>query len=179
MASTLVIPIAFVVLASSLLWLLIGAKGHWLVKTVFSGAAIAFGLAVWFALESYAGWPTTETLPKKFRLNWAVVNEPVAIYVWASDVNPPERWWFERKPLDSPRAYQIPYSRSQHEQTEKALVLIRAGKVVMGEGDADSKADGQGVGGEDGSNGEGGFSGELPGEALFYELPEPVFPEKQ
>lgn len=176
MASTLIIPLAFVLLVSSLLWLLIGAKGHWLTKTIFSGTAVAFGLAVWFALESYAGWPTTENLPKKFRLNWAVVNEPVAIYVWASDVNPPERRWFERKPTDSPRAYQIPYSRSQHEQTEKALALITEGKVVMGERDTNSEGKSKGMGGD----GEGGLNSESPGEVpMFYELPEPVFKEKQ
>ena len=49
------IPFAFFILSSLLLWLLIGAKGHWLLKASVISFVLYFCLSIDFSLENLLG----------------------------------------------------------------------------------------------------------------------------
>ncbi|GAG04751.1 unnamed protein product, partial [marine sediment metagenome] len=100
------LTMAFILCASLLLWIIIGAKGWWLVKVPVIAMTLYFGLAVWYSVDSYLGWPSTHDPPRKFQVHWIVVNEPPktapntgAIYLMLTkvphpdDEKPKNDWW--------------------------------------------------------------------------------------
>lgn len=160
------VPVAFLLLATLLLWFLIYTKGSIWLKvglTLFSGY---FSLVLWSSLATFAGWATDKSLPDEFMLQWAMIVEPDkktkdpgAIYVWImgaeSDAkNPLNLLGYESEHAE-PRAFKLPYSRPMHEALEEALQALKKGKSVKGQkngkfggkggqGDKEGQADGDG-----------------------------------
>jgi hypothetical protein len=137
----LVIPISFLILASILLWVLIGVKGKWWLKLVFIIFVPPLGLLIWNALDSYLGWPTSEEPPERFILIWGVAIEPDPktgfegiVYIWGdpSILENTERGILNYEPEEQePRAYKIPYSRELHEGLEGAKKKIAKGEQII------------------------------------------------
>jgi hypothetical protein len=76
------------------------------------------------------GWPARQTLPERFVLLAAVIDEPTkksegALYVW---VHPIEG----DKPGKEPRAYRLPYSKDLHALLNEGLKKARQGISQMG-----------------------------------------------
>jgi len=199
----------FVICASLLLWIIIGAKGWWWLKLPVIALTLYFGVAVWYSVDSYLGWPSKHDPPRLFQVNWVIVDEPAkgtsdpgAIYVLLTKLDHPddkkqaESSWSKYLSIlgyvgskDSPRLYQVPYSRPLHEKMAKVQGMLMKGKFVMGEftkgkgmgqpGNGDGEGDGKGNGkgeGEDGKKGKGkGYRGDNwgMGDWHFYQLPPP------
>jgi len=115
---------AYAALALGLGWALVG-RGGWKRRVPFIVCAPALALALWLGRADPAGWPTAATLPKQATLVWAQVDEPDPsaadpgrIYLWLNTGRP------------APRAYSLPYTRSLHEQVQKALKALRRGDPI-------------------------------------------------
>jgi hypothetical protein len=172
----------FVIFSTLLLWIVIGAKGWWLLKLPVIAATLYFGIAVWYSVDSYLGWPSTQYPPRQFQLHWALVNEPAkggndpgGIYLWLSkmkhedDKKIEKTWekWFTwlgyEQDTQSPRVYIVPYSRPLHEQMQKAQEMLKKGRKIIGEfvpgepGQVGEEGDGKGKGkgGKGKGNGKG------------------------
>jgi hypothetical protein len=165
MTETIGIPVAFVLLTILILWVVIGVKGKWWVKTCLISLTLYFSVGLWISIDGLLGWPTTDGPPQKFEIHWLLVKEPNkktgdsgAIYMWASNVNANKQSSFSpfgsKKPLSKPRLYQLPYSRSMHEQTESILEKLKKGERHM------ATLDGEGQGGKEGEGSGKGREGE-------------------
>lgn len=116
------IPAGFAILTGLLLWAVIGSKGAWLPKLALIVLLPVFVWRVNIALDGYRGFPVQAQPPDNARLLAHAIEEPAgdepgAIYVWLL-VN------------DKPRAYQLPYSRSQHEELARAGEMQQQGRTV-------------------------------------------------
>ena len=125
---TVGIPITFVIIASVLLWFLIGAKGNWYLKAALIVITLYTSVGLWLSIDGMLGWPTYKDPPKTFQIHWLMVEEPNkiagspgAVYLWASDIDKEEK----------SRLYALPYSRNAHEQSEDILDKLKNGKPVV------------------------------------------------
>lgn len=118
------------------------------------------------AVHGLWGWPSPDTLPERFTLLAAVIDEPSAksaggLYVWVNAID-------HGKPAAQPRAYRLPYSKDLHGLLAEGMKKVRQG--VSQVGTAEPKA------------GTKGFSWLRPGsqeqEIKIRDLPTPQLPEK-
>ena len=193
------IPAVFFMLFLLVLWFVIGAKGHWIVKAGIIGLTLHLCISIGLSLSAFAGWPSDENLPDKFIVHWMVVQEPEKttrapgfIYIWASDISEKrhtreagwKRFFFtlSSQEKEAPRAYVLPYSKQKHEDAEGVLTKIRDGKAVVGERGAGEGGPGEGPPGDDNANGEdggkGGGSFSKSEDITFHELPPTSLPKK-
>ena len=111
------------------------------------------------------------------------------MYIWAEGLEPEEdkdKWWlsFEKDDTDAPRAYKLPYNRELHENAQKALERLQAGKGVMGKNGMGEAQEGEGegsegpMGGDGETGGQGGGSLTKNGGITFQELPPTKLPDK-
>jgi|TARA_R110000824_G_scaffold55629_7_gene153072 hypothetical protein len=195
------ITLGFVLVAALALWFIIGSKGHWLSKALVIFASLYFCLSVGFSVKDYMGWPTEESLPKKFLVHWIVIQEPDkktgdkgAIYVWTKPLSKVEdktvTWedyllsFYDGK--SKPRAHRMSYSRDMHEKAQQAIDTIRSGGQIGGqsgqgkEGDGDGNAEKGKASNGTGENakGQGGGSLTRNGGVIFHKLPPPRLPDK-
>ncbi|KPJ85275.1 hypothetical protein AMJ57_03675 [Parcubacteria bacterium SG8_24] len=198
--ATLAIPFAFVLLAALLCWFVVTAKGRWWVKLTLVILVPSFCFVIWGALSSYLGWPTDERPVGKTLLLWVSVQEPQpqgaepgAIFLWLVPLE--EEEGEESGPLSyarlggEPRAHRLPYDRQSHEMLSRAADSLRQGRPVVLEWIEREPTEGGGGSGspetEEGEEGrpegtprEGNRYGHQDQEFRMYELPAPVFPEK-
>jgi hypothetical protein len=192
------IPFAFFILSSLLLWLVIGAKGHWLIKASVISFVLYFCVSIDFSLENLLGWPSSQSLPEKFQVHWIKIREPNkktkeqgAIYVWVTNLNQTDKeegWdgWrrlfvsFNNYDLREPRAYRLFYSKEDHQKAQRAITLLKGGdKVGGGNGKGKGKGKGgKGKGDGDGGKKNGGGSLSRNGGVYFEKLPPPRLPDK-
>ena len=199
------IPVVFFIVFVLVLWFIIGAKGHWVIKAMTIGAALHLCLSIGLSLSGLGGWPSEDPLPDKFIVNWVLVQEPDkatgdagTIYLWVTDISDKKdpatmkqgwkRFFFSLSENQdgAPRGYLAPYSKDKHKEAEDILTKIRAGKVVVGERggageEGGGEGDGEGMGGEDNAGGEGsegGGSFSRTSDITFHELPPTSLPEK-
>lgn len=195
MNSTYGIPIACITFAILLLWLLIGAKGHWILKMLITTFSLYFFACLWSSLNGLLGWPTEENvLNKKIQILWMDIKEPNkktgnlgAIYVWAKHLNSIEThdWILDfnyKQSENESRLYKLPYSRDMHKQAIQMMQMIASGEKVYGEMKDGKKSSesGKSKHGEKGEGKEGGDQGSLSQEQemMFHQLPPPHFQEK-
>jgi len=192
------IPFAFFLLSSLLLWLIIGIKGHWLVKALVISFVLYFCISIDFSLENLLGWPSDQSLPEKFQVHWIEIKEPNkktkelgCIYVWATNSSKfykKDGWDDWRKVFMSfqsydprePRAYRLSYSKEDHKKAQRAVELIKGGNKVGG-GNGKGKGKGKGKGGKgdgDGGKKNGGGSLSRNGGVYFEKLPPSRLPDK-
>jgi hypothetical protein len=124
---------SYVALAVLLLSLNLRSAWRWPVKAAAIGVTAGFFVVAFLAVLGLLGWPTDAAPPGRFRLHAALVREPDragrsagAIYLWLSPHGE------DREILAPPRAYAMPYSRTLHEQTARALGRLGAGHAVEG-----------------------------------------------
>lgn len=160
------IPIAFILLASIGLWLLIFAKGWWFLKICFITLCLYFSVAMWVSLSQLSGWPSNSEMPEKFLINGIAVQEPSRtnpndkgnIYIWATELDDEYKakktevssWllpFVSKKRPSEPRAYRLPYTQDLKQQLAQASKMMKAGKPVVGERNKlMGKGEGQGQG---------------------------------
>ena len=78
------------------------------------------------------GWPAAVSLPNKFLLHYAVIEEPDkktdnqgSIYLWLTDLA-------SDQPAAQPRSYRINYLQETHVQVVKAMKKITGGNIQIG-----------------------------------------------
>lgn len=138
------LTLGFLILVSVLLWFLIGSRGRWTAKFVLIGAAVWYGIALFYSARQLMGWPSPEAVPPHSQVIAMRIEEPDpqanhsgAIYIWADlpsgesgapDDPGTSRWHprslFETRHPTAPRAYKLPYDREVHRR------LIRAQQQV-------------------------------------------------
>lgn len=191
--NTLSIPLAFIVLMALNLWITIGIKGFWWVKTLLIAASLTLAIFVWASLESYLGWPCRSDFPEEYQILWLSIQEPTvdkdgAVFLWARPVESemdlvPYDLFVYKPTISEPRAFYLDYTRNLHEQSQKALESLKQGKIIIGK-KADKGADGSNGSGEStedqNANSESkGTGGETKGgDPYFFELPPTKFIEK-
>ena len=198
------IPLVFFTLAGLILWFIIGAKGHWLLKASVIFITLYLCLSVGASIPNFAGWPSDDRLPDEFLVHWILVREPDkktkddgSIYIWASTLSGPKEQaytgWkrfllsFAVQDTREPRSYRTPYSTEAHKRASGAVSKIRAGGSVVGRnnGKGDGKGDGKGGKGK-GDGTEGGSKGQGKGggsfsrsdDISFHDLPDTILPNK-
>lgn len=172
----LVGALAFFILASLLLWVVVYAHGPWVLKLVTIVVVPAFMFAIWFGFNSFSGYPyQTTTWPTRalFVSGYYVDPDPAthtkgAIYVWVvlpktTRLNP-----FSYNPHGDPRAYKLPYTEQDAEQVQKAMLATSKGKGV------EIRSKKNGVKGKHG----GGASTGTKSHVTAYVLP-PVTPQQK
>lgn len=176
------IPIAFVLLVAIGLWLLIFARGWWILKLIFMSFCVYFSIVVWLSLSQLSGWPSNSELPEKFLFNGVAVKEPSIInlqdkgniYIWATeltneftakktDVSPWLLPFVSKKRSSEPRAYRLPYSEQMKEQLAQVSKMMKSGKSVVGERNNLLGKNGEGEGGNGKGEGEGEGKGKGQG----------------
>jgi len=195
---TIGIPIAFVIIVSILLWLLIGAKGKWYLKAILMAIALYTSVGLWTSIDGMLGWPTAKSPPETFQIHWLTVEEPNkitgdsgAIYLWASDMDQEE---VDKNPFlfgmpvekGKSRLYTLPYSRNAHEQSENILTRLKNGESVIaskgkpGEGEGEGEEGNSQAGREGEGTGEGSSDGSISQEQdyIFHILPPAKLPDK-
>lgn len=181
--NTLIIPISFCLMASILIWFIIGSKGKWEIKAFITFIYLYFGLLIWFALASYLGWPSKEDFPNKYVVYWAKVEEPDAsnegkIYFWLSEVDSNRSYnfleYYNKK--DEPRIYEIPYSKNLHKKVQNMIENIKKGSVYVG-GEKTNKLKNSGLDSNPLGNGQFEFNQNSKDHYMFS-LPPANLPEK-
>ena len=186
------IALGFVLIASLVLWFIIGSKGHWLSKAAIILLSLYFCMSVGLSVGEFMGWPTDEKMPDKFLVHWVVVDEPDpklgdegSIYIW---IQPLEKSEDKRGSWNDyllsfydgdsqPRSYRLPYSRELHERAQEALGMIMRGEGVGGTGEGKGKMGA--AKGNSKKQGKGGGSLTRNGGVMFHKLPPPQLPDKE
>lgn len=150
---------AYGALALGLAWSLTGTAS-WRRRAPYIVCAPPLALALWLGRPDPAGWPSAASIPKGAQLVWAQVDEPDPsvsdpghVYLWL-DVGGTE-----------PRAYVVPYTRTLHQQVQKALQSVKRGRPM-------------GVARTVGGHGHGQATPGHRGEIRFYPHPPVVLPAK-
>ena len=120
----------FIFIVVLLLSLNLRTSFHWSLKAGVVILALIFYVITLYSLPGFYGWPTKESLPKKFLLIGMNVQEPRneadsgVIYMWVVSL------------LDNnnkPRAYQLPYSQELHTRLTAAKKRMEFGHTMAGE----------------------------------------------
>lgn len=161
---------SYIVLAVLLLSINLYSKWSWQVKTMTIIVTSAFYIISYFSFPPLLGWPTEQDLPSHFRLLSSEVHQPDkltgdegAVYLWAKEVE-------DITTRVLPRAYTLPYSSLLHEKIISAQSKIDQGIPQIGEYEKD-----------DSMRQEVLDSSKIGQESLdiqFYDLPDPLFPDK-
>ena len=83
------------------------------------------------ALKTTQGWATADSIPPRFVLLAAVIEEPVKdktkgeIFVWLQEL-------VDNKPQGEPRAFRFPYEKGLHSLFEDGMKKIRNGNSQIG-----------------------------------------------
>lgn len=170
----IVAALLFLVLSGLLLWAVVYGSGWWEFKLATILVVPAFMFAIWFALESFTGYPTTQTFPQRalFISGYYVDPDPQthskgAIYIWvilpkAHSVNP-----LDYNPNGDPRAYKLPYDEQTAEQVQRAMEAAKRGSQVEVRSKRKTTSHGKGSGGNVGG-----------GRITTYVLPKTQAPAK-
>jgi hypothetical protein len=134
MISVQVLAIAYAVIGALLLYLLVATRRSVSFKIFAVVLISSLYVGTYLGLKELQGWPVNEELPERFRLHWAMINEPDkaqnaqgTIYLWIQTSAP------NGKLIDEPRAYHLPYDLKMAEKVEKALRQIGEGRPVGGQ----------------------------------------------
>ena len=127
------IIICYVILAFLLVLFNLRTNFHWLIKSSMIILTTFFYILTYDSFKNLLGWPSSDTLPDRFRLVAAQIYEPNAlinsegsIFVWVTNME-------ELAGLGTPRSYSLPYNKEIHEKISKALVNLKNGIPQMGE----------------------------------------------
>lgn len=161
---------AYVLLALLLLSINLYSNWAWPVKAATIIITSIFYLVAYFSIPPMLGWPTSAELPGKFKLNAIHVvqpdkltNEDGAIYLWLTEIE-------DLEATGIPRAYELPYSDPLYKAVNEARTKMKKGIEQLGE---TKKPDDDAV-----KIDKKGKTTQTSTPIKFYDLPDPMFPEK-
>jgi amino acid transporter len=163
--------LAYVVIALLLLSINLYSNWSWRIKTATIIVVSLFYIVTYFSLPPLMGWPTDAKLPERFALIGAHVREPDkllgaegVIFLWVTEM-------IGGTLASEPRAYRVPFTPEFHAQVVSAVSKLRKGLPQLGEARAVDKA-------PVGRPTETKRGGQVSLDIQFYDLPDPLFPEK-
>ncbi len=130
MTGVIGLALAYVLLACLLLLAVLRSDIRPATKLVLVVACAGFYAWHFQSLQSWRGWPASDSLPEHFELIDSITiepdlgrDQPGAIYVWIRDLD-----------ADSPvpRAYRFDYDKSLHRQVDDSLRKQREGRYQVG-----------------------------------------------
>ena len=132
---------SYVVVSLALLLLGLFARWSWPVKICLIALVSASFMVVYFALPALLGWPSGQTVPKRFNLLAVFFQEPEpvtgeagAIFFWATDVDPLAD--------QRPRAYRLPFSLRLKTVFEEGRGKLRQNIPQIGEAELEDEVHG-------------------------------------
>lgn len=162
---------AYIIIGLLLLSINLYSKWSWPVKVATIVVTSVFYLVTYFSIPPLLGWPTTQLLPERFRLLAVHIQEPNKtlnldgeIYLWISEVG--------ARANNKPRAFRLPYDEEMHAKAVEASTKLRKGLPQLGEIVEEDEAM-RGAAPKDLLEG-----GQKSMKVDFYDLPDPLFPEK-
>ncbi|MES9834111.1 MAG: hypothetical protein ABW139_17885 [Candidatus Thiodiazotropha sp. DIVDIV] len=168
--STMLLVLAYVALTALISLSLIRAPLHWSLKLVLIVTASALYFVSFQGWRDVQGWPVSSSLPLRFQLHAAVIEEPDkrtgsagTIFVWVTDLS-------DGEPDERPRAYRVNYEKELHNNLQDALRNLRNGVVQLGRVSSS--------GGLAGLPRDYTRMGERREKIEIYSLPDPALPEK-
>jgi hypothetical protein len=179
MIDYVILSVIFLMIFALNLWVFIHVRGHAFFKMFAVTLSVVACLSLVAALNGVAGWPTTDSLPERFQVQWVVViepnkatGEPGHIHILVQDQK-------RVKGKDGVRLHVQDYSREKHEQANKIQERIKSGDKVYGE--SIRKSGNKGMKGSDKAKDGGGRSGgdSAYSDPMFHELPPPKPPQKK
>lgn len=160
---------AYILLAALLLSVNLYSKWSWQLKTITIIITSVFYIISYISFPPLLGWPTNQKLPAHFRLLATEVHQPDkltgeegSVFLWLKEVE-------DITALVLPRAYVLPYSSLLHEKIINVQSKIDRGIPQLGEYEEDSMRR------EVINSSE---TGQKSLDIQFYDLPDPLFPEK-
>ena len=160
---------AYILLAALLLSVNLYSKWSWQLKTITIIITSVFYIISYVSFPPLLGWPTNQKLPAHFRLLATEVHQPDkltgeegSVFLWLKEVE-------DITTLVLPRAYVLPYSSLLHEKIINVQSKIDRGIPQLGEYEEDSMRQ------EVINSSE---TGQKSLDIQFYDLPDPLFPEK-
>lgn len=106
--------------------------------------------AMYFSLDTYKGWPTSEKIERGV-LTAVIVDDPSeesegAIYIWVRNTEVKFYWyqWLGYTPSNEPRSFVIPYTKESAKKFRDAKKSIEEGKYVILEPSESEGVDGDG-----------------------------------
>lgn len=162
---------AYVLIAILLLSAIIYTKWPWRLKALTIVLVSAFYVITYFSFPPLFGWPTDAEMPKRFNLVAIYVQEPNKstgeegeIFLWATNLeNGPTR--------QEPRAYRLPFTGELHAKVVEAGNKMRKGLPQLGEIVEENL-------GPHGKPTDEDRGGQKSVDIDFFDLPDPLFPEK-
>jgi len=162
---------AYVLIALLLLSVNLYSNWSWQVKTGTVVITSAFYIVTYLSFPPLLGWPATGNPPERFRLIAAHVEQPDkitgdegAVYLWLARIE-------DLSSPAPPRAYRLPYSSALHELVINVKSKLDKGIPQLGEFNEtrrnliDELRDAP-------------RSGQESVNIQFYDLPDPLFPDK-
>ena len=162
---------AYIIIALLLVSLNLYTKWSWQIKASLIVIVSGFYIVTYFSLPPLLGWPTDDTLPQRFNLVAIYVQEPDKstgaegeIFLWATDMSKGPRG-------AEPRAYRVPFTGELHAKVVEAGNKMRKGLPQLGE--ISEVQVGPHARATDATQG-----GQKSVAIEFFDLPDPLFPEK-
>lgn len=163
---TLPVVLGFVALVFIALLALLWSRWPAWLKTMLVVGVTAFYFFADEVVHDVWGWPSGDSLPERFVLLAAVIDEPNAkrpgaVFVWVNALE-------DGKPAAQPRAFRLPYSKDVHALLNEGMKKIREGVSQLGSSEP--------------RRGKSGLSWLRPGSdeqvVKLRDLPQPQLPEK-
>jgi len=135
----MLLVIVYAFFSSLLLFALIKSNLHYFVKATIIVLAVVFYTLSYYGWKEAQGWPSTTELPDKFFFHHGLIQEPNKeaqdegkITLWVSEV-------YNNQLADTPRAFELPYSRQLHAQVEQAMIKTKDGRDQIGFQDRENR----------------------------------------
>jgi len=161
---------AYVLVAALLLSISLYSYWSWKVKAATIILTSFFYVITYVSYPKLLGWPTSDPLPQRFRLVSAHVEQPNkitgdegSIYLWITRID-------DLASSNPPRAYQLDYSNALHEKIINVNAKLKKDIPQLGEfNEHGALVD---------EIREAPRSGQKTVKIEFYDLPDPMFPDK-
>lgn len=182
MSITVTLPILFLILGGLTFWLLVESKLSYIFKSLVIVLFCTFSISLYSSFPTFLGWGAREQdIPEIIHIHSVIIKEPNpslnnkgGIYFLLDSI----KTKYDNKFLNmigfksqkqEPRLFNVPYSRSLHEELEKSVLpRTKNGQIVTGKL---KKSSGGKVGGKGKGNGKGnGKSGKGGSESLEQEF---------
>ena len=161
----------FILLAVLLLSINLYSKWPWYVKAGTIILTSIFYVITYVSFPPILGWPTEQDPPARFRLISAYVEQPNkmtgdegGIYLWLSEID-------DLSETPEPRAYKFPYSDPFHEKILKAQSKLNKNILQLGEIEEENSQNLENLEQKTRTT-------NISAKISFYDLPDPLFPEK-
>lgn len=161
---------AYLLIGIILLSVNLYSNWSWKVKAGTIIVTSFFFIVTYYSYPQLLGWPTSDNPPERFRLIASHVQQPDkltgeegSVYLWLTEID-------DLSSSKPPRAYKLEYSNALHELVINANSKLNKGIAQLGEFEVKKSTIGE--------LREAPRSGQESIEIEFYDLPDPLFPDK-